>query len=535
MSHARKNIKKHDERGFTLVEAIVAATIFLLVMTMVTYVIKQTTAGYGYATQRTDAAILANNDMATAFTNNCGMETGANSTSSTITSPVVSATLSGGLSSGTSYSSIPIISLPAPLTMGTSFTLISGSKNQIVTISASASAGSTALSTNSFIASYSYPAGSTINTPSQTGYQPGVISQASILSNCGSLYGESSDTTLGDPLPYTTDYNSYIYQVSYTSAWTSGTNGSYGMCPSGSTSVNPVGQMRNLLVTWGPSIATLSNPLTKGLLYSSMSVTATSAPVAAGTTLKISTNGSNAQSVTVKEAAQIGSTTISLLPFQSASNYTGAQIIIPSSSFPGPSQWSSVLSSSVSNGQTGVTSLLVNPIPVPLSSNSSIYLVSSSGASQKVTLSNDAISGATSISVNSFTASASYDHGSAFISLVSQQNSLSPFSTFASIPTSQVIYNNATDGQIVVTNMAIGSYVTVAMPGWSTIRRFASPGNSGSSGGCAWFPFLPPNSQNPNVPSGPTVTYYSSIGASGTVVSPGTVVLTGVLTTVAIP
>ena len=252
MSHARKNIKKHDERGFTLVEAIVAATIFLLVMTMVTYVIKQTTAGYGYATQRTDAAILANNDMATAFTNNCGMETGANSTSSTITSPVVSATLSGGLSSGTSYSSIPIISLPAPLTMGTSFTLISGSKNQIVTISASASAGSTALSTNSFIANYSYPAGSTINTPSQTGYQPGVISQASILSNCGSLYGypESSDPTLGDPLPYTTNYNNFNYQVSYTSAWTSGTNGSYGMCPSGITSVNPVGQMRNLLVTW---------------------------------------------------------------------------------------------------------------------------------------------------------------------------------------------------------------------------------------------------------------------------------------------
>lgn len=75
-----------------------------------------------------------------------------------------------------------------------------------------------------------------------------------------------------------------------------------------------------------------------------------------------------------------------------------------------------------------------------------------------------------------------------------------PDTTFALVP-GGTLYRNTADGQLELTGMAAGSLATVAIPGWSTIERFAT------TSGCAWFPFLPAE-------SGYTVSYFPT-GATG--------------------
>jgi hypothetical protein len=84
------------------------------------------------------------------------------------------------------------------------------------------------------------------------------------------------------------------------------------------------------------------------------------------------------------------------------------------------------------------------------------------------------------------------------------------------------LYTNSALGALTVSGMAATGLVTVAVPGWSTIERFAA------SGTCAWFPFLP-------AAGGYTVSYYASGSPSGTPTSTETAaVAAGALTRVAV-
>lgn len=70
------------------------------------------------------------------------------------------------------------------------------------------------------------------------------------------------------------------------------------------------------------------------------------------------------------------------------------------------------LTTGLTNGQSGITSLAVVVLASLISSGASITLINASGTTQAVTLSSQANAGATSISVNSFTANAAYATGS---------------------------------------------------------------------------------------------------------------------------
>jgi hypothetical protein len=71
--------------------------------------------------------------------------------------PTNNTTLSSGLTSGNSYTSLSVAALPAGAPSGTVFTLTSGGHTQQVTLSAPASLGATSLTVTSFTANFSYP------------------------------------------------------------------------------------------------------------------------------------------------------------------------------------------------------------------------------------------------------------------------------------------------------------------------------------------------------------------------------------------
>jgi hypothetical protein len=70
------------------------------------------------------------------------------------------------------------------------------------------------------------------------------------------------------------------------------------------------------------------------------------------------------------------------------------------------------LTTALTNGQSGITSLAVNALPATIASGTTLIIGAGTGQTQSVTTSAQANSGATSISVNSFTANAAYAIGS---------------------------------------------------------------------------------------------------------------------------
>ena len=76
---------------------------------------------------------------------------------------------------------------------------------------------------------------------------------------------------------------------------------------------------------------------------------------------------------------------------------------------------STTLTTALSNGQTGITSLAVAALPAAIPSGTSLTLGFGSGTTQTVTTSALASQGATSITVTSFTASAAFAIGTAVV------------------------------------------------------------------------------------------------------------------------
>ena len=180
--------------------------------------------------------------------------------------------------------------------------------------------------------------------------------------------------------------------------------------------------------------------------------------------------------------------------------------------FPGPQSWSSLVTKAILSGASiGTTAapIVVSPLPAAIAAGTVLFLVSGTGTYQQISV-KAAAAGATNLYVQNITIAAGpYAANTSFVSTTTRPTAPLPQSSFAATPTTQVLYNNTQDGQLELSGMANGSYVVVSMPGWTPIRRFAN------TSGCAWFPFLPPNSQNPNTPAGPTVTYYTPNGSGG--------------------
>ena len=474
----RMRAKARSDEGFTLVEVVIASTIFLMVMVMATYVVQQTTLGYASSQQRSAAAILANNDLSAAFAFNCGMETGV------VVPPTGSA-------------------LPP--------------------------------------------------TQNQKDSQPGAPSQAQILgsNNCGKLYNTSGGSTqivpgaagvgtvtVGDPLPYKYTSQGYDFQVNYTSAWTTGTSGSYNECPSGATAAAPSGQVRNILIGWpasgptsffpGPTSWTtaITTRIFSGAAISSVAVAPLPTAIANGTVLFLESSAGNSQTVTA-QAAAAGATSITIqgAPIATYGFLVPGSYVSPISH---PGTWSTTLSTAISAGTT-ISSISVAALPASIAQGSKLYLLNNTTGGTQSVIANAASAGATSITVQgSPSATSSYTTtglGTSVFPPASASNAW-PLSTFAALPTNQVLYTNSQDGQLELTGMVAGSYAVVSMPGWTPVRRFAGPT------GCAWFPFLAPNSQNPNTPAGPSVTYYTpdgNGGYSGKLLSSSATVTTGAL------
>ena len=76
---------------------------------------------------------------------------------------------------------------------------------------------------------------------------------------------------------------------------------------------------------------------------------------------------------------------------------------------------STTLTTALTNGQTGITSLAVASLPAAIPSGTSLVIGYGGGTTQTVTTSAAAASGATSISVTSFTANAAYAVGTAVV------------------------------------------------------------------------------------------------------------------------
>jgi len=76
---------------------------------------------------------------------------------------------------------------------------------------------------------------------------------------------------------------------------------------------------------------------------------------------------------------------------------------------------STTLTTALTNGQTGVTSLSVAAIPAAIPSGTTVQLGFGTGQIQNVVLSSPASQGATSLTVTSFTANAAYAIGSAVV------------------------------------------------------------------------------------------------------------------------
>ncbi|MGH7777327.1 MAG: hypothetical protein ACREPI_09135 [Candidatus Dormibacterales bacterium] len=91
---------------------------------------------------------------------------GPSAGSETVVYPAQSAVLSGGLASGTSYTTLNVAALPAAISSGTTWTLFryaGGSlSSQQVAVSANAVAGATSLTVTSFAANAAYPAGTQV-------------------------------------------------------------------------------------------------------------------------------------------------------------------------------------------------------------------------------------------------------------------------------------------------------------------------------------------------------------------------------------
>jgi len=84
--------------------------------------------------------------------------------------------LSSALTSGTSYTSIPVQALTSPVASGQTITIGTGSTTQTVTASAAVSIGATSIPVASFTANANYPAGTTVTLVSDPTTLTGLLS-----------------------------------------------------------------------------------------------------------------------------------------------------------------------------------------------------------------------------------------------------------------------------------------------------------------------------------------------------------------------
>lgn len=155
----------------------------------------------------------------------------------------------------------------------------------------------------------------------------------------------------------------------------------------------------------------LSSTVLSGTSLASIPVYRLGAPIPAGVTVTISDNATptaHTQTLTVASNVTPGATTIpiSSAPL-AAQNYQQTTATVAY-----PVYYAAVTTTTaLTNGQTGITALAVNATQNQIPSGTSLTL-SNGVASQVLTLSASAQSGATSLTVTSFTATAAYPIGS---------------------------------------------------------------------------------------------------------------------------
>jgi hypothetical protein len=139
----------------------------------------------------------------------------ANSTvTDTSSNTGVTTTLSSGLTSGNSVSSLSVSALPKAVNSGDFVTVASGSNRQTFTASANAAAGATSIAVSTTTASFSFPIGSTVSDPNNidcydqrttTAGSPGATKGSDLNFNsptgnplCGTLLVYVQETTGGN-------------------------------------------------------------------------------------------------------------------------------------------------------------------------------------------------------------------------------------------------------------------------------------------------------------------------------------------------
>ncbi|MBV8258055.1 MAG: hypothetical protein JO073_09600 [Actinobacteria bacterium] len=322
--------------------------------------------------------------------------------------PYTTSTLSSGLTSGNSVTTLSVAALDGPVTNGDSIVVSSGANTQTFTASASAAAGATSISVTSQTANFSYPSGSTVSDLA------GVTNTVTVTS-ASANYSYPSSSSVSD-----TTSNGYV-------------------------------------------ASQLSSGLTSGNTVTSLAVNALPNKVFPGDFVTV-TSGAHSQAFTASALANAGATSISVLGATANFSYPSASSIVDPNNMDCVDQktttagvvgatkgtdlnfnwpygnplcsqmlvyiqettggnhycWvgnsvstamcaipiSVTLSSSLSTGGP-ITSLPVNALNGNVKSGDSIVLTSGSNT-QTFTASADAYTGATSISVNSLTPNFAY-------------------------------------------------------------------------------------------------------------------------------
>jgi subtilisin-like proprotein convertase family protein len=347
----------------------------------------------------------------------------------TITTSKTVATLGGTpLVSGNSYNSLQVTPLGISLASGATVTLVDGGNTQTLTLSAAAAQGATTLSVNGFTANASYD--------SATSVQAAVSTLSTALVN-GTTYTSLSVSALpvslaiGSTVTLVNGGNTQTVTLSAAAA-------------SGATTISVNGFTAN--TNYDTTTAVQGNVaslylLTSGSTYTSLTVSALSAALPNGATITL-VDGNNTQIVTLSAAAAQGATTLSVNSFVANANYDNATTVL------GPTTVATLANDPVVNGTT-YTSLNVTALADPIPAGTTITLGTGNNT-VSVTLSAAAAKGATTISINSFTAGSNLAGGTVVVAPLPLYafNFIAPYALAGTNPQSLVLQDVNNDNKV---------------------------------------------------------------------------------------
>ncbi|HEY1686805.1 MAG TPA: peptidylprolyl isomerase [Tepidisphaeraceae bacterium] len=285
-------------------------------------------------------------------------------------------------------------------------------------------------------------------------------------------------------------------------------------------------QLKNAGIDLNPSatIGTISTGTTStsglvntaGYTYNSLTLnSALVGAIPAGTAITVS-DGTNSQTVTLSAAANVGDTALSVTPFTaSAAIATGATL-------------QGTLVASTATGLTsGLTYNAINlttALNETLAAGSSIVITAADGTTQTLTLSADAESAATSISVTPFVANDTYDTTATVASSGTSLGTLTG-GTVTGL-TSGVNYSSIALTTALTESLAVGSTITITASDNTTQTLTVSAAAASGATSISVNPFTANDTY-----IGSTATVADSTGTSLGTLSSGTPTATGTLTT----